>query len=300
MVWLHSTAPLFLIASAVLLVSADLDTINDVTTNDTLSEIFAIPTCSADYQRMSLDKPRSVLKMSGAHAICVRPKDGAFISAFWKSSPQFVFMFDKNGVIMKMIKMPKGTTYSVGCAFTDDKLFYANTRGNKILQFSSDGAYEKDFVTGSKFLRITTRGNLLYSTIEGSKQVRAYDTNTGEVVYSFETSHENARGLAFNPKTSMYLLVTAWGSNVVEFFTYDGRRIGQKTYPEGKGYDAILVDSKHNVIVCDRGLHEVHVYNYKGKLVKRITGFSDPTGVAMGYECDSLIVADINNGIYLL
>ena len=217
MTMLRPIVLLSLVASAVLeqtLVSAHPDMVN-VMANDTLSRISDVPTCAADYQRMSIERPRFLQKrLTGAHAICVRAKDGAFVTAVWKSNPEFVYLFNRMGWMMKLIELPKGTTFSTGCTFTNDKLFYANTRGDKILQFSSDGLYEKEFATGSKFLRLTTRENLLYTTIEGSKEVRAYDTNTGEVVYSFETINHDARGLAFTPKTSKFLLVSTW-SNIV-------------------------------------------------------------------------------------
>ena len=47
----------------------------------------------------------------------------------------------------------------------------------KILQFSINGKYQKVFAIGVKFLRLTTRDNKLYTTIQTSKQIRIYDVN---------------------------------------------------------------------------------------------------------------------------
>ena len=175
--------------------------------------------------------------------------------------------------------------------------YYTLPAGHQILQFSSDGRYEKVFATGFRFSRLTTRGNLLYSTIVG-KRIHAYDTDTGNLKYHFETTTANARGLAFDP--AGYLHVSTWG-RVVELFTYKGFKIGQKTYPQVGIADGILVDSNHYVIIADRGRWQVLVFTQAGLLTKRITGFSLPLDVAMGYKCGYLIVADYGrNVIYLL
>ena len=94
------------------------------------------------------------------------------------------------------------------------------------MQFSIDGKYEKVFASGIPFLRLTTyNDSLLYSSIYLTKKVHAYDTTTGNLKYHFKTTTAIARGLAFDPDG--YLHVST-GGRVVELFTYEGFKVGQK------------------------------------------------------------------------
>ena len=277
-------------------IATDGSQLRDGSTNNTLSDA---PTCAADYSKMSV-ADRKVFQNASPrpHAVCVRA-DGYFVVAELIANRPFVYMYDTCGWINKKILLPSRTGAGSGCVFTSTKLFYALYASKKILQFTSDGVYEKVFATGYGFLRLTTRDNsLLYSTIYPTKKVRAYDIATGSLKYNFETTTGNARGLAFDP--SGYLHVSTWGK-VVEQFNYEGFKIGQKLYPQLNRADGILIDSNHYVIIANRYRHEVLVFNYAGLLTKKIAGFGDAVDVAMGYQCGYLIVADYNrNGVYLL
>ena len=306
---LRATVLLCLVANAVLTQSLPTaqyngptdDTIVDYDSrgsiNDTLS---AVPKCAADYAKISVANRKMIQKDSPmAHAVCVRA-DGCFVAAVHQvqlGSP-FIFMFDTCGWIKKRILLPRNTGAGSGCVFTSTKLYYAVSNDMKILQFTSDGEYEKVFATGDNFYRLTTQDNsLLYSTIYPTNEVRAYDIATGNLKYRFKTTTGDARGLAFDP--SGYLHVSTMGK-VVEQFTYKGVKIGQKSYPEVNEADGILIDSHHHILIANRYSGEVFVYTHAGLLTKRITGFNDPADVAMGYQCSYLLVADFRNGVYLL
>ena len=259
----------------------------------------AVPTCAADYPRMSVANRRIFQNASPSpQAVCVRD-DGYFVAAVLRSNQPFVFMFDTCGWIKKKIMLPRTTSPATGCAFTSTKMYYALYTGRQILQFTYDGVYEKVFATGHQFLRLTTSNDsLVYASIYPSRQVRVYDTATGNSMYNFETTVGQARGLAFDP--SGYLYVTTWG-RVVEKFTYKGFKVSERSYPEIGTGDGILIDSNHYVLIANRYRNEVDVYTQEGLLTKRITGFGEPLDLVMGYKCGYLIVADISRGgVYLL
>ena len=314
---LRATVLLCLVASAVVTHSLaaidtlqDIDPINnnapDYPIDDTIDDddgfinntLSAVPKCAADYPRMSIANRKMFQNGSPRpHSICVRA-DGYFVAAVLLANRPYVYMYDTCGWIKKKIMLPNRSPAAAGCAFTSTKLFYSFHVGKKIYQFTHDGVYEKVFATGVGFMRLTTYKNLLYATIYPTKQVRAYNTATGRLVYHFETTTAAARGLAFDP--AGYLHVSTWG-RVIELFTYKGFKIGQRTYPQVRIADGIRIDSNHYMIIADRGHRQVLVFTHAGLLTKRITGFSLPLDVALGYRCGYLIVADYSRGyLYLL
>ena len=314
---LRATVLLCLVASAVVTHSlAAIDTLQDIDPidnnstdypiDDTIDDddgfinntLSAVPKCAADYPRMSIANRKTILNGSPRpHAICVRA-DGCFVATVLVANRPYVYMYDTCGWIKKKIMLPNRTPAATGCAFTSTKLFYSFYIGKKIYQFTYDGVYEKVFATGVGFLRLKTYKNLLYATIYPSKQVRAYNTATGRLVYHFKTTTGNAHGLAFDP--AGYLHVSTYGK-VIELFTYKGYKIGQRTYPQVRIADGFTIDSNHYLIMADRGQGQVLIFSYTGLLTKRITGFGTPMDVALGYRCGYLIVADFSRGyIYLL
>ena len=186
----------------------------------------------------------------------------------------------------KRINLPRRVLYSAGCVFTRSKLFYADHNGRRILQFTSNGVYQRVSATGHRFLRFTARGNLLYTTMHPSKRILAYNIRTRRIQYRLATTSANARGLAFGP--GGYLHVSTWGK-IVEFFTYQGHEVGQHRDPQLDRADGILIDSNYYTIIADRGRRQVFVFTHTGVLTKRITGFGDPLDVAMGYRCGYLL-----------
>ena len=326
MAMIRSTLLLFVVASSFLLVqilaSTNLETVDDVDpidvtvddypTDDEFEDFIdngtgdsavnetlpPVPTCSADYPRMDPKRRKSFQNLTPRpHAVCVRA-DGFFVATSWLPNRKFVFLYDTCGWMVKQINLPARVLYSGGCVFTRNKLFYGDWNGRRILQFTSSGTYQKVFATGQKFLRFTARGNLLYTTIWPSKKVLAYNINTGNIAYRFETTTGNSRGLAFDP--SGYLHVSTWGK-VVEIFTYRGHKVGQHLYPQLARADGLVIDSNHYLIISDQVRRQVFVFNHAGLLTKRITGFAQPVDVAMGYKCGYLLVADYRrSGVYLL
>ena len=314
---LRATVLLCLVTSAVVTHSlAAIDTLqdidpidnnsNDYPIDDTIDDddgfinntLSAVPKCAADYPRMSIANRKIIQNGSPRpNGICVRA-DGCFVAAVVLANRPYVYMYDTCGWIKKKIMLPNRTPAAEACAFTSTKLFYSTYYGKKIYQFTYDGVYEKVFATGVGFSHLTTYKNLLYASIHPTKQVRAYNTATGRLVYHFETTTAKARGLAFDP--AGYLHVST-GGKVIELFTYKGYKIGQRTYPQLRIADGILIDSNHYMIIADRGHRQVLVFTHAGLLTKRITGFGLPVDVAMGYRCGYLIVADFSRGyIYLL
>ena len=156
-----------------------------------------------------------------------------------------------------------------------------NTKIKKKLQFTSEGVYEKVFVTGYKFIYMTTRGLWLYTSIGLARAVHVYDTANGNLVTHFEATSGNTHQLAFNPQG--YLHVATWGKNV-EIFTHDGHKIHQITYSQVGYADSLTIDNSTYTILVDRSSKQVQVYNHNNLLVNRITGFNNSTGVAMGYN----------------
>ena len=109
---------------------------------------------------------------------------------------------DKNKIIL-----PNVIGAATGSAFTSTKLFYSTFPNRKYCSSPDDGVYEKEFVTGYEFYRLTTRkDSLLYSTIFVTKKIHAYDIATGNLKYRFAITAGEARGLAFDPRG--YLHVT--------------------------------------------------------------------------------------------
>ena len=260
----------------------------------------AVPTCAADYARMSIADRKMYQDASPSpHAICVRASNGDFVAAEFLANRQSVFMYDACGWIKKKVTLPSQTSPATGCAFAGTKMFYALHSGKQILQFTSEGSYERVFATEYQFLRLTAfNDSLLYSTLRDSKMVLGYSIADGDLKFNFETVNADGRGLAFDPDG--YLHVSTWG-RVVEQFAYNGVKVGQVTYSQVSIADGILVDGDHNVIIADRGNKQVLVFSHTGALIKRITGFDLPLDVAMGYQCNSLIVADYERSyIYLL
>ena len=257
-----------------------------------------VPKCAADYRRMSPSRRKSFQNLTPRPgAVCTRA-DGYFVTTSWLPNRRFVYLYDTCGWMKKRINLPRRVLYSAGCVFTRSKLFYADFNGRRILQFTSNGVYQRVFATGHRFLRFTARGNLLYTTIHPSKRILAYNIRTRRIQYRLATTSANARGLAFGP--GGYLHVSTWGK-IVEFFTYQGHKVGQHRYPQLARADGILIDSNYYTIIADRGRRQVFVFTHTGVLTKRITGFGDPLDVAMGYRCGYLLVADIRrSGVYLL
>lgn len=258
------------------------------------------PNCAADYPKMGIQDRKAFIKVPYPHAVCVRA-DGYFVATILSSNRKFIYMFDTCGWIKKKIMMPSRSGQGSGCAFTSTKMFYATYAGrHEILQFTSDGVFEKVFATGLRFLRLTTYNHsLVYAGIFGTRKIRAYDTATGNLLYSFETTSGNARGLAFDPSGILHV---SNGGNVIEHFMYNGFKVSQRTYPEVGSADGILVDSNYYTLIADRGgRRQIAIYTYNGLLTKKITGFSLPIDVAMGYKCGYLLVDDYSRGgVYLL
>ena len=265
------------------------------------SNTAAVPNCQANYATMDPRLPKSLIQQPGSltipHAPCVNPINGDFLVTYWQPRT-FIYLFDSCGWIKKKIELPStARSHSCGCAFLGSKLFYAATINKKILQFTSEGVYEKVFATGYKFIYMTTRGSWLYTSIWPTKAVRVYDTTNGNLVTHFETTSGDTRQLAFDPQG--YLHVATWGKTV-EIFTHNGHKVHQITYPQVRIADGITIDNETYTILVDRGSKQVQVYNHNSLLVNRITGFNNPTGVAMGYKCGYLLVADYGRGIYML
>ena len=129
------------------------------------------------------------------------------------------------------------------CEQAEYKLFLADTVGKKILQYSKNGTYEKVFATGFKFLRMTARNNLLYSTIWVTKNVRVYDASNGNIVNHFDVTTNDGRGLAFDKDGRLH--VSTYGPTV-EMFTSNGHKISQRTYSELELGDGLVIDSDRN------------------------------------------------------
>ena len=273
-------------------------TATDSFINDALS---IVPTCAADYSGMSIEKKKGLISMNTAPiALCVN-ENGDFVASVRRDSGETVHMYDMCGWLKKQIEIPDDVLFSRGCAFTNGKLFYSDTDGKRILQLSSDGEYEKVFATGHKFECLTTRDNLLYSIVTTSElpEIIAYDINTESIKYRFSTVGKNflAMTMAFDPEGILYVTT---GKNV-EKFTYNGEKKGTITYPQVELGIGILIDGESNVIIADSS-GKVYVFDKNEKLIKTITGFKLPLSVAMGYNCNSMLVSDIGEpgGIYLL
>ena len=138
--------------------------------------------CAADYAKMSIDNQKLFKEGhpgNTIHSLCVRA-DGHFVSTVWSDNvATFTYMFNTCGWVEKKIEFPNNRIdNSGGCTFTKTKLFYSDTLGLKLHQYSLNGTYEGVFASGKQFLHQTVRGNLLYTTINIQKKVYAYDMTT--------------------------------------------------------------------------------------------------------------------------
>ena len=273
------------------------DTVDD-NLSQVLTDLSSVPCCVTNYAKLNRADAKLVLnsQLSPA-ALCTKP-NGDIVASLWRPNQKFVYLFDKHGWVKTKITLPHGTSHSAGCVFTDTKLFYADATRSRILQFSASGKYQKIFATGAKFLRLTARNNKLYSTLVNSKEIRVFDTNNRKLLKRFRTTSANARGLAFDP--AGYLHVSTWGKTV-EVFNQDCTKAWENSYTELSVADGIVIDSFYFTVIADRGRRQVLVYNHGAKLVKRITGFRQPLDVAIGHNCDCLLVADTGaNAVYFL
>ena len=196
---LCATVLLSLVASAVLTNSLafpvpagptdnTIDGIHDNSINGTLSGVSSLPPiCSADYSRMSVTNRKMQQNVPKPYSICVR-SDGYFVATFQETNFPHLYMYDACGWFVRRIDILQGTPASkgFGCAFTANYLFFSLSPRNQILQFRNDGQYVKVFASGAQFFRMATNGYLLYTSIFGTNQIRAYDTRFGNLVYVFQ------------------------------------------------------------------------------------------------------------------
>ena len=217
----------------------------------------AVPfNCQADYRTMDPRFPKSLKQnpgMTNAHAPCVNPINGYFLVTYWQPH-NFIYLFNTCRWITKKVNLPTGgRSYSCGCTFSGSKLFISATRNRKILQFTSEGVFEKVFATGHNFIYMATQGNqLYYVSIEFQKTIRMYDTTNGNLITHFQASGDT-RGLAIDPQG--YLRVAMYGKNV-DIFTHDGHKVQQITYPQVSSLDGIAMDNETYSILVDRAAIE--------------------------------------------
>ena len=265
--------------------------------DDTLNQVSAIPTCSPDYSKMNSKWFLKIYLPQAPNGVCVNT-DGSFVVTTWSKAP-FVNMYGRHGWLKKRIYLPWGTSNSGGCVFSENKLFYTDTLNKKILQFSDNGTYEQDFASGSRYFRLAVRGDLLYSTVHPTVDILAFNITTGTVKYRFKAhTVTHTRGLAFDPAGKLHVAVLF---NRVETFSATGHSLGVKRYKQIGYIAGIKIDSQYNTILTDVGDQKVYVFNKKDKLIKTISGFEHPFDVALGYQCNHLIVVDAGRGgVYLL
>ena len=257
--------------------------------------------CQANYARMSTKTPKSRLLQPGltnSHAACVNPVNGEFVITYFEPKPQ-IFIFNTCGWITKTIEIPsEHRTYSCGCAFVGSKLFISATRLQRILQFTSEGVFEKVFATGPyNFIYMAAKDTRLYVSVEFQRIVRTYDTSTGNFLFQFETTGDS-RGVAIDPQGQVR--VAYGGDRIVGIYTPKGNKVSQISYPEVSGLDGLTVDNETYSILADRSGSRIMIYDYKNLLTNRITGFADLTDVAMGYKCGYLLATNYGDGTYML
>ena len=238
--------------------------------------------------------------------VCVAPNGNFLVIPNGAWYGKHLFIMDPCGLRVKKFKLPvhakwyKGCTlsglYLWDCAFTKNAIYITQLSSNgrkhctepyKILKFTADGKFVKVMATGAAFLRLTTGGGYLYSTVRNSKDVLVYDMATDRQIRRFQLTSGNGRGLAFG--TSGNLHVTTF-SKIVEVFTNNGKKLRQTTYKELSNGDGIVIDNEDNVIIADRG--EVLVFNRANKLIKKIKppGNFQLYDVDIGYKCTLLVV----------
>ena len=296
MVQLFATVLLCLVTCAVLAHSLPYPDIADPTGvmidrdhDDSINITVPVIPCSGDYSRMSIQNARmQPLQIFRPFAICVR-FDGFFVATILAFNVRNVFLFDPNGNIFSRITLPPGTSPGTGCAFNFRNLFYS--AGNKILQFTSDGRYQRVFKQGHSFYRLATQGtNALYASVLNSNQIFMYDPTNDGYENSFRIQSQYALGMAF---AFGYLHVT-----VVEIVRAGGQPVKRLAYPLLRRGLGIETDSKGNTMITDYVDHRVLIYstaipiNRFPNLIRTIDGFSNPTDVALSFQCSFLMVAD--------
>ena len=311
MAMLRATVFLFLLTSSVLartLPPTDTDhdtntideTIDGSYTDDTaINEDSAKPTCTPDYAKMKFEDCKMFQGISNKlpTAVCVRA-DGSFVVTTSMYKSPLVYMYDKCGWTQKRIHLPSETLIGGGCAFSKTKLYYADRLGKKIMQFSYDGTFEKNFATNLEYMRLTAGGDMLYSTISGSRDIYAFNISSPTLKsYSFKAVGIPF-GIALDPAGNVHVL---FEGKSVEVMSPRGDKLGMRSYGQLTNGGSITVDSQYNLVVVERVQHKVFVFDRTGALIKTISGFGDPIDVALGYQCKSLIVVDFShNGFYLM
>ena len=250
---------------------------------------------------MDVETPISLLNppnVAHPHSPCVNPENGDFVVTFWGNYP-YTYLFNMCGWIKRRVYIPTDyVSRDIGCAFASSKLFISASDRNAILQFTSEGGYEKVFATGYRFCYITPQQSLLYVNVIHSNVVLLYDIPTGKLETQFEVTSGNARGMAFDPENNLHVAI--WKTNIVEVLTASGEPVRKISYPEVEGLDGMTIDNSTNSILVDRSGKQVMVYDDKNELQKQITGFNYPIDVTMGYDCHYILVTDINRGTYML
>ena len=257
--------------------------------------------CHGRYRNMNIDLPFKLLRPSGVsepHGPCVNPANGDFVVTYWTPN-SYTYLFNSNGDIKKKINIPsEAVTRSCGCIFAGGKLFMSATEKHKILQYTSDGEFEKVFATGHEFDYFAVQFAKLYVSIRYSKDIIVFDVYSGKIVKEFKVPSGDGRGLAFDPLGKLHIAI--WGKNIVDIVTSEGDPVKTITYPGVSGLDGIVIDNSTNSILVDRVGRKVVIFDKNDKLVKTIPEFHYPIDVAMGYKCKYIIVTDMNHGTFLL
>lgn len=290
----HSLAAVVPVDDSILVNNA----IHDDSINDTLSIETGLPTCLADYSRMSIANRRIFQDRNPTpSAICVR-SDGYFVAAVPSTNSPNVIFFDPCGWFRGRIVVPAVYGNGFGCAFSQSYLFYSTS--NSILQYSSDGGVLQNvFANGEPFMHMVTQGNFLYATIGGKNLIRVYDFVNRKYIRTLQTKSRYAQGLAFDIRGLLHVTTL---SSIVEVMTTTGYPyMGTMDFKEVVQGDGIAMDRNGNTIIADRGSRQVFIYDQQKLFVRPpITGFQLPVDVTFNSGCSLLMVADMGRGIYML
>lgn len=244
------------------------------------------PSCTPFYPGMV--SPRGFTNVFPTpYGVCASLYTGRFVAVSIAILPHFN-IYSESGLIVKTVPYPAPNGAKTDCVFTRDYIFITDITFDKILQYTADGTFIRDFAIGQKFLRMTYGGDTLYATVLATHKIFAFNITTRDELLRFEsTSPTLIRGITMDKHRNLH--VTSL-SKVVETFTFDGHKIGERSYPELIAADGIEVDDSDNLIIADHA-SKVVIYNPAGTLIKKFFPLPLPVDTAISYDCSFLYIA---------
>ena len=231
--------------------------------------VLTTQTFACNYDRINRDpnyaeisKPKSTLRVTRPHGICVAPNGEFAVVSYDKGNK--VQIYYSCGKLMKAIDLGKG--FVADCTFTSSHLYIVDYSTRKVFKLSMTGELVKVF-HGHQLFRVTScKNELFFTTSNGGKNVVVCDGN-GKELRSFSVPG-HTRGIIVG--IDGYLYVSKKDTKQVYKYTKQGKQVGVTNYNNIRGADGLAMDSAGHLLIADHTGGKVVVYSPCGDLIKTI------------------------------